>query len=189
MEFYPQENQYETKRSLELINSSPNSDNRSFAWRALYIIGGVAALIAVIFFRRYFGVELVQFKGFGIIPDVPLEHPGSADEWLRKYAGEFNGKITETGQIASGTIIFEWVRIEAAGKLLNVFIGAAELPGKRAIKIEAQQSIGNEDLGWRVFKKVAESISFENNLLLENGIEVVRQLYNKPIIGNKILCA
>jgi hypothetical protein len=67
------------------MSSSPNRDNRELTWRALDIIGGIAALIAVIFFRRYFGVELVQFKGFGIIPDVPLEHPSSAVEWFNLF--------------------------------------------------------------------------------------------------------
>lgn len=51
-------------------------------WKTLYRIGAVAALVAVIVFRRNFGVELVQFKGFGIIHDVPATWPISAIEWF-----------------------------------------------------------------------------------------------------------
>ena len=50
-------------------------------WRGLYITGGVAALIAVVFFRRNFGTELVAFKGFGVW-DVPALHPSTADGWF-----------------------------------------------------------------------------------------------------------
>jgi hypothetical protein len=51
-------------------------------WKALYITGAVAALVAVIVFRRNFGVELMQFKGFGIIGGVPTAWPSSAMDWF-----------------------------------------------------------------------------------------------------------
>jgi len=50
-------------------------------WKGLCNIGGAAAIIAVIFFRRNFGAELVGFKGFGLF-DVPAMHPRSALEWF-----------------------------------------------------------------------------------------------------------
>lgn len=50
-------------------------------WRALYIVGGIAALIAVLVFRRYLSVELMQFKGFGLF-DVPEVWPASAEAWF-----------------------------------------------------------------------------------------------------------
>lgn len=50
-------------------------------WRGLYVAGGVAALIAVLFFRRNFGTELVTFKGFGIF-DVPAVQPSTAAGWF-----------------------------------------------------------------------------------------------------------
>jgi hypothetical protein len=51
-------------------------------WKGFYIIAGVAALIAVVFFRRNFGVELIGFRGFDIL-DVAATHPGSAFDWCR----------------------------------------------------------------------------------------------------------
>jgi hypothetical protein len=50
-------------------------------WKGLYIAGGVAALIAVLFFRRNFGTEMVAFRGFGIF-DVPAVHPSTAVGWF-----------------------------------------------------------------------------------------------------------
>ena len=54
------------------------------AWRALYIAGGLAALIAVLFFRRYFSVELMQFKGFGLFT-VPQAWPAGAFDWFAVF--------------------------------------------------------------------------------------------------------
>jgi hypothetical protein len=51
------------------------------SWKALYITGAVAALLAVILFRRNFSVEVMQFKGFGIMRGVPAEWPSRAIEW------------------------------------------------------------------------------------------------------------
>jgi hypothetical protein len=50
-------------------------------WATLYRIGGAAALIAVIVFRRNFGTELVTFRGFGIL-DVPEVFPSTALGWF-----------------------------------------------------------------------------------------------------------
>ena len=68
--------------SQEIMDKSPIIENREQSWRALYILGGIAALLAVIFFRRNFGVELVQFRGFGIFSGVPAEAPIRAGDWF-----------------------------------------------------------------------------------------------------------
>jgi hypothetical protein len=53
-------------------------------WKNLCKIGGVAALVAVIVFRRNFGTELTTFKGFGIF-DVPGMTPASAEAWFSLF--------------------------------------------------------------------------------------------------------
>jgi hypothetical protein len=58
--------------------------NRDTAWRVLYIAGGIAAVIAVLVFRRYFSVELMQFKGFGLF-NVPDGWPVSAVDWFALF--------------------------------------------------------------------------------------------------------
>ncbi len=50
-------------------------------WGTLYTIGGAAALIAVLVFRRNFGTELVTFTGFGVF-DVPELFPSTALGWF-----------------------------------------------------------------------------------------------------------
>ena len=54
------------------------------AWRALYIAGGIAAMVAVLVFRRYLSVELMQFKGFGLF-SVPDAWPADAAGWFAVF--------------------------------------------------------------------------------------------------------
>jgi len=60
-------------------------------WRNLYRTAAAAALIAVVYFRRNCGTEMVTFRGFGIF-NVPMEHPGTALGWFgllqeKRYVG------------------------------------------------------------------------------------------------------
>ena len=56
-----------------------DSDSTDRGWRLLYFIGGAAALIAVVVFRRHFGVELTLLMDMGIID---MEPPSSAFDWF-----------------------------------------------------------------------------------------------------------
>ncbi len=50
-------------------------------WKALYKLGGIAALLAVFVFRRNLGAEMMGFKGFGLFT-VPETMPVRAAEWF-----------------------------------------------------------------------------------------------------------
>lgn len=56
-------------------------ESREAAWKGLYYVGGLAALLAVFFFRRNTATELVTFKGFGLF-DVPETWPVGSAEWF-----------------------------------------------------------------------------------------------------------
>ena len=53
-------------------------------WTTLYRIGGIAALVMVIVFRRNFGTELTTFNGFGLF-DVPTTAPVNAEGWFALF--------------------------------------------------------------------------------------------------------
>jgi hypothetical protein len=61
-----------------------DSDSTERAWRLLYFMGGAAALIAVVFFRRNFGTEMVTFRAFGIW-NVPAVHPSTSVGWFTLF--------------------------------------------------------------------------------------------------------
>jgi hypothetical protein len=55
-------------------------------WKGLYIIGGTAALVAVVVFRRFLAVELMAFNGFGVF-EMPQTEPVTAFEWFTLLEG------------------------------------------------------------------------------------------------------
>jgi hypothetical protein len=57
----------------------PDSDSKDRAWRRLYFVGGAAALIAVVVFRRHFGAEIGLLMDIGIIDKMP---PSNALDWF-----------------------------------------------------------------------------------------------------------
>ena len=63
------------------MNESTNTETRETGWKTLYVTGGVAALLAVIVFRRNWSAELAISKGFGIF-EIPDPLPGNALEWF-----------------------------------------------------------------------------------------------------------
>jgi hypothetical protein len=56
-----------------------DSDGGARTWGLLYVLGGAAALIAVVVFRRHFGAELTLLMDMGIIS---MESPSSAFDWF-----------------------------------------------------------------------------------------------------------
>ena len=51
-----------------MLRQSPRSD-----WKLLYVIGGIAALLAAVLFRRNIGAEVSLFTGIEAIPESALE--------------------------------------------------------------------------------------------------------------------
>ena len=64
------------------MDNPSNSETDQVAWRALYITGGIAALLAVFVFRRNLGAELALLGNFGIISGVPKTPMTSAIDWF-----------------------------------------------------------------------------------------------------------
>lgn len=62
-------------------NGARDKQTIDASWKALFYVGGIAALLAVLIFRRNFGVELLTFNGFGFfnVPEVP---PIIARDWF-----------------------------------------------------------------------------------------------------------
>jgi hypothetical protein len=57
-------------------------DKTDSGWKNLYKVGGAAALIAVVIFRRHWSAELSLLGGLGLIRGVPATAPTSALDWF-----------------------------------------------------------------------------------------------------------
>ncbi len=63
------------------MNDSAEIEIRAYPWKLLYLVGGAAALIAVIFFRRNISAELSLLQGSEIF-SVPATLPNNALDWF-----------------------------------------------------------------------------------------------------------
>lgn len=61
--------------------SASQHEHTNRGWKIVYLIGGWAAIIAPVIFRRYYAAEFMAFNGFGVF-EVPEVSPVSALEWF-----------------------------------------------------------------------------------------------------------
>jgi hypothetical protein len=64
------------------MNPGTHSETTDSAWRGLYKVGGAAALIAAVLFRRNLGAEFSLLRMTGIIGFGPATVPSSAMDWF-----------------------------------------------------------------------------------------------------------
>ncbi len=96
-------------------------------WRTLYILGGAAALIAVLVFRRNLGAEFYLFKGFGIW-DVPAVTPISAGEWFALLQDNVFVGLTLFG-------LFDLINYALVGLIFLALFGALRQTNKSAMVV------------------------------------------------------
>ena len=69
---------------MKTIEQSASMAAKPSPYRLLYIVGGIAALTAVLLFRRNLSAELMVSNGFGLF-DVPAEAPETAVAWFNLF--------------------------------------------------------------------------------------------------------
>lgn len=69
-------------------------ENAEPAWKSLYKIGGVAALLAVFVFRRNLAAELGLLMNLGIIRGVPTTPLASASDWFTLFQDNWLAGLT-----------------------------------------------------------------------------------------------
>ena len=104
-----------------------------------------------------------------------------AEVWYEQKAAEVNGKIMEVNQEQKGALNIDWARIERPEFFLTIFFGIVELPNHRRLNIEVHQIKDDVDMAEEVFKRIIESLNFEDNPLFTHGIEIVTAFKNKGI--------
>ena len=97
---------------------------------------------------------------------------------------ETGGEIVEKGQIRTGLVTIDWVRIEQDDASSNYIFGTAELPYNRRINIEVCETTADLDLARGVFKAIAESLSITDSPLIEAAATVITQMKDKGLTGS-----
>jgi len=89
-------------------------------------------------------------------------------------------EISNTGQINCGNTMMEWAQAKVPGGIRDVFFGIAELQNGRTIELEVIAP-ADPDLAQDVFDKVAKTLKFTPNDLLEKGAAFVEQIKDTDI--------
>ncbi len=97
-------------------------------------------------------------------------------------ASVLGGIIKKTGKIQTDKLVVSWAHI-AKKPTLETFFGTVQLPNHRQLDIEVFQSAGRTSLTEHVFKRIAESLKFKDDHLLEAGSEIIAEIKNKGLAG------
>jgi hypothetical protein len=100
---------------------------------------------------------------------------------LLQKASEYDATIVEAGRIGADKLVIDWAQMERPKTLLSMFFGTAELPAGRQVEIEVKDVAGEPALAGKVFRKIARSLSFEDNGLLENGGAAISGIKSKGL--------
>lgn len=96
-------------------------------FKNLYILGGAAAVIAVLIFRRNFGVELMTFNGFGLFT-VPETTPINAIDWFNLFQDSWFVGLASFG-------LFDLVNYALVGLIFLALYGALKQVNKSGMVI------------------------------------------------------
>jgi hypothetical protein len=100
---------------------------------------------------------------------------------FEQKASGVDGTIVKTGRTQKGVLTIDWVQIKKPQTLLNLFFGTVDLPGNRRLNIEVPQVRGNANIAEKAFKRITESLNFNDNRLLEDGSEVVAEIRSRGV--------
>jgi hypothetical protein len=98
------------------------------SYRKLYLIGGIAALLAVFVFRRNLAAELMLLSNFGIIKGVPGTPLKTAIDWFRLF---------QDNQLVGLTLmnLFDLVEYALLGLVFLALYGALKQANKSVMLI------------------------------------------------------
>jgi hypothetical protein len=102
---------------------------------------------------------------------------------FEQKASEIDAVVVEINQTQTDTFTIDWVRIDKPEVHFSIFFGTARLPDNRQLDIEVNQIAGDGELAERVFKRIIESLKFEDNQLLKTGAEIIIREYCGGITG------
>ncbi len=88
----------------------------------------------------------------------------------------------ETGQITSNNLVINWAIVNTSG--IQIILGVCDLSAGRQIEIEVMQTSDESELAREIFEKIAKSIEFNDNGLLETGIKFITRLKDGELINS-----
>jgi len=104
-----------------------------------------------------------------------------AEARLKQKASAVGGEIAETGRGRLDKLTVDWAHIKKPKTLFDMFFGTVRLPNNRQFDIEVHQATGDSKFAEQVFKRIAESLEFEDNQLLAAGSKIIGEIKSKGL--------
>lgn len=101
--------------------------------------------------------------------------------WYEQVAVEVEGAVIEMNQEQVNGLTVDWAHIERPDVFLSIFAGTAKLPNDRRVNIEVRQFTNDVDCAEDVFRRIIESLAFEDDRRIKSGIEVVNSIKDKGL--------
>ncbi|MGQ9552617.1 MAG: hypothetical protein ACUVWR_00745 [Anaerolineae bacterium] len=110
--------------------ASPNTGTEDRAWKGLFTVGGVAALIAAVVFRRNLDAELMLLRGAGIINAGPSASPTTVLDWFT---------LLQDNKLFGLTLLnlFDMVNYALVGLMLLALFAALRRTSQSAMTVAA----------------------------------------------------
>ncbi len=103
------------------------------------------------------------------------------EKWFDEKADEIAGAIVEKGRIQADGLSIDWAHIGDSRVRPGISLGAVRLPNGRQLEIEVHQIAGDGGLAEQAFERIAKSVKFKDNRLLEAGSRIVGQIKTRGI--------
>jgi hypothetical protein len=100
---------------------------------------------------------------------------------FEQRASAINAVVMQTNQTQTDTLTIDWARIDIPELHFSMFFGTSRLPDNRQLDIEVSRIDGEGELTEQIFKRIIESLKFEDNRLLKDGAEIVAEIKRRGI--------
>lgn len=81
---------------------------------------------------------------------------------FEQKALKVGGVVVRADLMQTDTLIVDWAHVTGEETPLTAFLGTARLPDNRQLDIEVYEITGNAELAERVFKRIVNSLKFED---------------------------
>jgi hypothetical protein len=95
---------------------------------------------------------------------------------FEQRASAIDAVVMQMNQTQTDTLAIDWARIEIPELQFSMFFATSRLPDNRQLDIEVGQIAGEVELTELIFKRIIESLRFEDNRLLKAGAEIVAEI-------------
>ena len=100
---------------------------------------------------------------------------------FEQRASAIDAVVVQTNRTQTGSLTIDWARIEIPELNFSMFFGTSRLPENRQLDIEVGRIGVEAELTERIFKRIIESLKFEDNRLLKAGAEIIAEIKSKGI--------